>query len=181
MRTSPSIALAAVLLVLCPLLVTDSYAGYDKTEWGMALSQVRTLYPGGEAKNNQDGTIEYWVVQHVTELTAYVEFFFEARKGLTYVTLLFPQPGTEIDTKNGRYTRMTYTSADSAQKLLVSALTSKYGAPVEDSQEGATSSIFWRSTAGDFIMLRRTAEYKPRVNIGISYAKVAKRPNAEGL
>jgi hypothetical protein len=180
MRISPSIPLATVLLVL-PLLATDAYAGYDKTEWGMALAQVSMLYPGGQAKNNQDGTTEYWVVKHVTELTAYVGFFFEAKKGLTYVTLLFPQPGTEIDIKNGLYTKMTSTSGDTAHKLLVSVLTAKYGAPVEDSKEETTSSTFWFSTSGDFIMLRRTAEKKPRVNIGLSYSKVPARPNAEGL
>jgi hypothetical protein len=163
------------------MLVTDAYAGYDKTEWGMALAQVRTLYPGGEAKNNQDGTTEYWIVKHVTDLTAYVGFFFEARKGLTYVTLLFPQPGTAIDVKHGLYTKMTRASADTAHKLLVSALTAKYGLPTEDTKEGTTSSTFWFSMAGDVIMLRRTAEDKPRVNIGLSYSTLAARPNAEGL
>jgi len=184
MKTALSILRAMLLLVLCPLLVTDAYAGYDKTEWGMALAQVRTLYPGGEAKNNQDGTTEYWVIKHVTDLTAYVGFFFEARKGLTYVTLLFPQPGTEIDVQNGTYKRMTGTSADTAHNLLVSALTAKYGAPAQESEEGTTSSTFWFSMAGDFIMLRRTVENKPRVNIvniGLSYSKAAERRNAEGL
>jgi hypothetical protein len=172
---------ATVLLALCPLLVNDAYAGYDKTEWGMTLAQVRRLYPGGQARANQNGTTEYSLVKQVAGLTGYVAFLFAPKEGLIFVSVIFPEPDTRIDLKERLYTVMPKTLAEGTHELLLSVLTSKYGEPAASSNKETESVTSWVSTAGDFIVLNRTIQDEQRVDIRVNYSRLRKRPDAEGL
>jgi hypothetical protein len=43
-------------LALAVVLASSAQAGYDKTDWGMTLAEVKKLYPGGFMTNEKVAT-----------------------------------------------------------------------------------------------------------------------------
>lgn len=65
----------ALSLLTCFVFSGSTFAKYDKTEWGMTLKKVKSLYPGGSAQRQQNGHTIYSVVRPVGGLsTALVSF-----------------------------------------------------------------------------------------------------------
>lgn len=91
----------AVLLALPILMSSSVNAGYDNTEWGMTLAQVRALHPGGKSKRDngplgRDRSV--YSVRHVVGgHPASVDFVFARDGGLREVSLSFLVPFERLE------------------------------------------------------------------------------------
>ncbi len=105
--------------------------GYGKTNWGMGLKQVKTLYPGGLVENGDDGVVRYRVIAEVASCPgALLQFEFKAGT-LKSVYAVFPKPGTVVTLeKDGRpeYQMPTVEEARDLYERIRTGLTVKYGA-----------------------------------------------------
>lgn len=115
-----------VTLLSAPL----SFAGYDKTSWGMGFNKLKKLYPGGQILKNQNGSYVYGVIKSVAGMsTGYVNFDFTSGNKLDSVTILFPVQGAKVDLKTGNFYEPTDADATQISSNLRTALTQKYGQP----------------------------------------------------
>jgi len=142
-------------LLLAASLLAGSFgatarAGYDQTEWGMALAQVQKLYPGGFV-DRQPTRTEYRVIRAVGEMpTAMIAFDFSGPKGgLSKVSILFPEQGTDVDLRQALFEPPSPTQAETVRMSLRAALTAKYGKPVASKEKDDA----WVTPAGDGIYL----------------------------
>ncbi len=171
---------ATLLLGLFLMFVPGARAGgYDKTTWGMTLSQVQKLYPGGLKETTQTGDVYYTLVRKVAGLDAVVGFVFENTR-LTFVSVQFPMPGTPVVTK-GRtgYMRPTSEAARSTETIVRDGLMAKYGAPVFDSekqrdttlQPGNEGGVDYARRGDDAHLTIKPLEDGLRTEIGVNYGK----------
>ncbi len=125
-------------------------AGYDKTDWGMNVAQVQKLYPGGFV-DQQASKTEYRVVRAVGEMpTAMISFEFSGPKGgLSKVSILFPEQGTDVDLRQALFEPPSPSQAESVRTSLRAALMAKYGKPVVSKEKDDA----WITPAGDGIQL----------------------------
>jgi hypothetical protein len=104
--------------------------GYGKTNWGMRLKQVKTLYPGGLVENGDDGVVRYRVIAEVASFPGtLLQFEFKAGT-LKSVYAVFPKPGTVVTLeKDGspQYEMATVEEARDVYERIRSGLTLKYG------------------------------------------------------
>jgi len=70
--------IAATLLL--GVLTTGARAGYDRARWGLTLSQVEKLYPGG-SDGEQQGEMSYAVLTSVAGIPGLATFLFDPSVG----------------------------------------------------------------------------------------------------
>ncbi len=154
-----------VLMVLFLLFSNVTYASYEKTTWGMALSKVKILYPGGIAKNQQNGELTYEVVRPVGGLSsAYLTFTFNA-SGLRKVSILFPKQGVDVDLKSGAFIEMDYHECLVTFALMKDRLTAKYGPPAGTKDKTAS----WTTSSGEQVFLSMISSDNIKATLGLSY------------
>jgi len=153
-------------LTLILLTASSSWAGYDRTTWGMPLKEVQKLYPDGVVQPKQDKTADYAVIKSIAGQTAVVLFNFDTTKRLDSVTILFPKAGSSIDLKGERYDAASKAESATIYNLLTNLLSQKYGAPASTNPE--TGIILWRLDNGDIVGLNKA---KDEVGVGIVYSK----------
>lgn len=131
------VRISTVLFISMSLFGSSNVnAGYDDTDWGMTLPQVRKLHPGGKVgaatasgkrKSPSDATT-YETEKDVAGYRASVIFYFLPKKGLSEVWVMFKRP-RKSDRQGFSELNMERRYADPIMQTLREALDAKYGSP----------------------------------------------------
>ncbi len=152
--------------------------GYDKAKWGMTVAEVKELYPGGLAKQTDNGGAVYKIRQPAAGVSeGIITFYFKPKIGLRSVVILFAAHGSQVDLKGDTFVPPTNEQAVRIVSTLRQDLIMKHGKPALE-KEGSAN---WIGSAGDWIMLRETREPDGlHTTVGLAYAPAVKVEGAKG-
>ncbi len=152
--------------------------GYDKAKWGMTVDQVKKLYPGGLAKQSDNGGAVYKIHNPVAGISeGIITFYFKPKIGLRSVVILFAAQGSQVDLKGDNFVPPTNEQAARIVSALRQDLVMKHGKPALE-KEGSAN---WIASAGDWIMLRETREPDGlHTTVGLAYAPSLNVEGAKG-
>lgn len=116
-----------ILFAFVSIFMNSLYAGYENTNWGMTLDEVKKLYPNGETINNQNGTVNYRLIKDIAgHSSSILGFEFGDNNKLRQVNIAFSEVGEPIDLKNGAVVTMKKKECNALYEQLRKSLSEKY-------------------------------------------------------
>jgi hypothetical protein len=158
-------------------LASHAYAGYELATWGMPLSQVEKLYPNGRTETMPGGGVFYRFVNSTFGLpTTLVTFSFPSGRGLNYVGVEFPEPGTKVDVSTGDYTRLKPANAVFVWDSVIKSLTASRSKPnILRGSSSLGGLVVWNAKVGDFIGMDATKSAMGRVRVLVRISDASDR------
>jgi len=159
--------IAATLLL--GVLTTGARAGYDRARWGLTLSQVEKLYPGG-SDGEQQGEMSYAVLTSVAGIPGLATFLFDPKEGLHSVVVVFPRQGAKFDLSKDFYAPLATAEAFKVRQAVLQELRKRYGPPAIQG-EGDETPLGWATKDGDLVLLKTVRDDRDHATVSISYSK----------